>query len=179
MQKWIALFRGINVGGKNVIPMKNLLALLSSMGCHKPSHYIQSGNLLFEHEEIDKALLSAHISEQVKQHFGFSPQVLLVEVPDFIRLAKQNPFVEAEAEPATLHLYFLAQSPEAADLSKLNHLKTASERFILGEKVFYLHAPDGIGRSKLAAKVESCLGVSATARNWNTVSKLVSLAQAR
>jgi uncharacterized protein (DUF1697 family) len=177
MQKWIALFRGINVGGNNLIPMKELTALLNSMGCQKVNHYIQSGNLLFEHKDTDKAFLSSSISEKVNQDFGISPQVLLVELSDFILLAKQNPFVDAEAEPASLHLYFLARSPKSPDLEKLNQLKSASEDFVLAAEVFYLHAPDGIGRSKLAAKVESCLGVSTTARNWNTVNKLVSMAQ--
>lgn len=175
--KWIALFRGINVGGKNLIPMKDLVALLSSLGCQKVSHYIQSGNLLFEHEGGDKVLLSAKISEKVNQQFGFSPQILLVEHSDFIHLVEQNPFVDAEAEPATLHLYFLADPAKSPDLTKLNKLKSTNEDFVLTEEVFYLHAPDGIGRSKLAAKVEGCLGVSATARNWNTVKKLVAMAQ--
>lgn len=78
--KWIVLFRGINVGGKNIIPMKELAALLSGMGCLNVSHYIQSGNLMFEHRDTDKVLLSARINQQVNQHFGFSPQVMLEAV---------------------------------------------------------------------------------------------------
>ena len=179
MLKWIALFRGINVGGNNVIPMQQLTALLGRIGCHNVSYYIQSGNLLFEHEDIDGATLSSHIAGQVNQEFGFCPQVLILKMSEFIQLAKANPFVDAEAAPTTLHLYYLAAPPKAADLTKLKELKKSNEAFVLAEKVFYLHAPDGIGRSKLAAKVESCLAVSTTARNWNTVSKLVSMAEAR
>jgi uncharacterized protein (DUF1697 family) len=76
-------------------------------------------------------------------------------------------------EGKSLHFFFLASTPAKPDLDALAKLKSSSEEFKLGKNVFYLHAPDGIGRSKLAAKVEKALGVPATARNWNTVSKLM------
>ena len=75
-----------------------------------------------------------------------------------------------------LHLIFLAGRPPAPDLARLHALKAVSEAFLLRDRVFYLYAPDGIGRSQLAAKVEQCLGVVVTARNWNTVQKLLEMA---
>jgi uncharacterized protein (DUF1697 family) len=88
-----------------------------------------------------------------------------------------NPFPEAEAEPSTLHLGFLASTPKSPDLKKLASIKTETERFQLIEDVFYLHAPEGVGRSKLAASSEKLLGVSMTDRNWRTVCKLREMAE--
>jgi uncharacterized protein (DUF1697 family) len=76
-------------------------------------------------------------------------------------------------------VYFLAASPERPDLDGLEGIKSDRERFFLGDGVFYLHAPDGIGRSKLAANVERLLGVPATARNWRTVGKVMEMANER
>ena len=87
-----------------------------------------------------------------------------------------NPFPAAAAEPKSLHLYFLAQPP-AADLVALNALKASGEAFAIVDKVFYLHTPNGFGRSKLAAGAEKRLGVQITARNWRTANKVLELAQ--
>jgi len=88
-----------------------------------------------------------------------------------------NPFPAAESEPKTLHLYFLASAPQNPDLKMLDSLKKADEQFKLIDNVFYLHTPDGIGRSKLAERAEKALGVAATARNWRTVSKIMAMAK--
>jgi uncharacterized protein (DUF1697 family) len=88
-----------------------------------------------------------------------------------------NPFPEAESEPKTLHVYFLASSPECPDLDALEGIKGERERFVLKDEIFYLHAPDRVGRSKLAANAEKLLGVPATARNWRTVRKVMAMAK--
>jgi len=87
-----------------------------------------------------------------------------------------NPFPAAIEDPKTLHLYFLSSAPIDADIGGLEKLKSTSESFELIEQVFYLHAPDGIGRSKLAAGAEKLLGVPATGRNWRTAQKVLELA---
>jgi uncharacterized protein (DUF1697 family) len=86
-----------------------------------------------------------------------------------------NPFPQAEERPSALHLFFLSEPSSNPDFELLNTLKAGSESFVLTEDVFYLHAPDGIGRSKLAARVERLLGVDVTARNWRTVSKVAEM----
>jgi uncharacterized protein (DUF1697 family) len=100
-----------------------------------------------------------------------------LDLDDLETVIKQNPFPEAETDPRALHAGFLASAPERPDLKTLEKLKTASERFRLVGKVFYLHAPDGIGRSKLAARGEKLLGVPMTDRNWRTVLTLEKMAQ--
>jgi len=176
MTTLIALLRGINVGGNNPLPMKELSALLSGMGLRDVQTYIQSGNVVFRCDQKDKAALAAKITTAIKAQHGFTPHVLLLDAKDLRKAMTGNPYPEAEAEPKSLHLFFLDETPKHPDLKSLEAIKTGSEQFTLAGKVFYLHAPDGVGRSRLAARVEKLLGVPASARNWNTVCKLAAMA---
>jgi uncharacterized protein (DUF1697 family) len=178
MKTYIALFRGINVGGNNVLPMQELKALLENLDLQSVATYIQSGNVVFQSEEENAAWLSSKISAEIKKSHGFEPQVLLLRIEEMERAIEANPFPEAESEPKTLHVNFLAAVPEDPDLKALESLRKENERFELKGNVFYLHAPDGIGRSKLAANAEKLLGVPMTARNWRTVSKIMEMAKA-
>ena len=179
MKTWVALFRGINVGGNNILPMKELVATLENIGCQDVETYIQSGNTVFRSEEEDAWLLSDRIRAAIEESHGFEPRVIVLESEEFERVVRSNPFPEAESEPKSLHVYFLASSPERPDLDALEGIKGDRERFVLERDILYLHAPDGVGRSRLAAKAEKLLGVSATARNWRTVGKLATMAGQR
>jgi uncharacterized protein (DUF1697 family) len=103
--------------------------------------------------------------------------VLLVDVENLEKAICDNPFAAETADPKSLHLWFLSQSAGGADIDGMNSVKSNSERFELIDTVFYLHAPDGIGRSKLAAKAERLLGVDATARNWRTTTRVHEMAR--
>lgn len=177
MACWIALLRGINVGGHNRLPMKDLVDCLEAAGCSDVSTYIQSGNAVFRHTGLDSAELSGRIGKIIVNAHGFEPRVLVLPVAEFEKVRAANPFPEAIDDPRTLHVAFLADRAEAADFGAMQSCAAASESFALTDSAFYLHAPDGIGRSKLAAKVEQLLGVEATSRNWRTVSKLAELAK--
>lgn len=176
MAGWIALFRGINVGGHHVLPMKALRSLLKGIGCDDVSTYIQSGNAVFRHDNVDGAVLAERISQAVRREFDFTPKVLLLSPQDLDAAISSNPFRDAEDSPKTLHCYFLAGRPPRFDAPAMAAIAADDERFELTEAVFYLHTPSGIGRSKLAAKVEFLLGIGTTARNWRTVVKLRELA---
>jgi uncharacterized protein (DUF1697 family) len=169
MNTYIALFRGINVGGNNSLPMKELVSLLEALGSRGVRTYIQSGNAVFQNEEADAPRLAQKMIAEVRHRRGFTPDVLLLKPEDLEKAIAENPFPEAQAEPQTLHLGFLAAAPTSPDLKTLEALKKESERFLLKDTVFYLHAPEGIGRSKLAAGAEKSLGVAMTDRNWRTV----------
>ena len=177
MKTYVALFRGINVGGKNRLPMKDLVATLENVGCQDVATYIQSGNAVFQSGEQDSSLLAETIEAEIEERHGIEPRVLVLTSDEIERAMRSNPFPEAESEPKMLHLYFLAAPPERPDLDALEGIKEGRERFVLDDGVFYLHAPDGLGRSKLAASAEKLLGVPATARNWRTVSKVMELAR--
>jgi uncharacterized protein (DUF1697 family) len=176
MKTYIALFRGINVGGKNLLPMKVLKELLESLDLQQVRTYIQSGNAVFQGEQAADARLAESISAEIKKIHGFEPRVLLLKSEELTGAIQSNPFPDAEPKPQTLHLGFLTAVPEKPDLDALENFRGESERFALKGKVFYLHAPEGIGRSKLAAQAERLLGVAMTVRNWRTVNKLMAMA---
>jgi uncharacterized protein (DUF1697 family) len=175
MKTFIALLRGINVGGKNKLPMKELKTLLEQLDLQNIRTYIQSGNVVFESPKSELNQLAVTIREAINTAHGFDPNVLLLPAEAFAQAIKANPFPEAEADPKSLHLSFLTANPEQPDLAGMENIRTETERFILRNRVFYLHAPDGIGRSKLAARVEKLLGVPATSRNWRTVNKIMEM----
>jgi len=172
--RFVALFRGINVGGHHSLPMQDLRAILSGLGCNGVQTYIQSGNAVFE-ADADAATLAREIGASIGERFGFEPAVLLLDTARFRAIASENPFRDIVEEPKHLHVWFLAGTASNPDLDAINDLKADSERYDLTKHAFYLHAPDGIARSKLAAKVDRLLGVSATGRNLNTVNKLLAL----
>jgi uncharacterized protein (DUF1697 family) len=175
MQTYIALIRGINVGSNRRLPMKALEQLLCEHGCLDVRTYIQSGNAVFRCASSDAAALASRLAAAVGRTHGFEPRVLLLTRSALARAAAGNPFPEADANPQRVHLFFLAERPKKADLPSLDALKTKTERFLLKDKVFYLHTPDGFGISRLAERAERLLGVDATARNWRTVTALLEM----
>jgi len=177
LKTFIALFRGINVVGRNKLPMEQLVSILESLGLKDVETYIQSGNAVFRSKASDATRLATKVSAAIEEARGFRPAVMLLEPRELQMAIEANPFREGEAEPNKLHLYFLGSAPKQPDLAALQDLASARERFALKDRVFYLHAPDGIGRSKLAARVEKSLGVAATARNWRTVTRVAEMAE--
>lgn len=177
MNTYIALFRGINVGGHNKLLMKDLRSLMKELGFQKVNSYIQTGNVVFEAEKQDRDQLSERISARVEENHGFKPKILVLEREELQRAIAANPYPEAEQEPRSVHLMFLASTPSEPDLDYLDEKKKESESYTLTEKVFYLYAPDGIGRSKLASNIEKGLGVSTTGRNWRTVKKIYEMVE--
>ncbi|WP_445369134.1 DUF1697 domain-containing protein [Methylomonas sp. BW4-1] len=103
--------------------------------------------------------------------------MVLLELAELEQAVRAYPFPDAETQPDTLHLNFLLSAPANPDLAALAAIQKDNERFSLIDQVFYLHAPEGIGRSKLAAQAEKRLGVAMIGRNWRTVCKLVELAR--
>lgn len=173
MTTYIALFRGINVGGKNVISMKALTEILEECGYAGVKTYIQSGNVLFRNSHSNIENFSQEVGNSIKSKYGFEPEIMVIDIEELQRAIQANPF--PTDQPKYLHLYFLTKIPKQPDVEGLNRVKSVSERFQLIGKVFYLYAPDGIGRSKLAAGVERLIGVKATARNWNTITALLKM----
>ncbi len=172
MARFIALFRGINVGGKHIIKMQALRDLIQQYGYTEVNSYIQSGNVVFRSSDAEAEGFSDRIGEVILDQYGFRPRILVLGAEKMKRVIEANPYPEAVEEPKTLHLYFLAEPCTSPDLEALEALKKENEAFYLSDEAFYLHAPDGIGRSKLADKIERCLGVQATARNWRTTMKV-------
>ena len=177
MPTYIALLRGINVGGKHIVPMKELRELLQKNGFSAVRTYIQSGNVVCDHPAAEPREVGAQMGKLIETRFGFLPRVMVLTRQTLLTAMAENPFPEGEGDPKSIHLYFMDEKPAGADLDLLENLKADSEKFRLKEKVFYLYAPEGIGRSRLAEKVERALGVPATARNWRSVGRIAGLAE--
>jgi uncharacterized protein (DUF1697 family) len=175
MQIWIALLRGINVGGKNILPMVKLREILQAIDCTEIRTYIQSGNVVFHSKHSKASVLAKQIQAGVKAQHGFEPSVLLLTEAELRLAVASNPFVDATSEPKTLHFFFLEQACPSPNIQALNSAQSPTEQIHLTDRVLYLHAPDGVGRSKLAANAEKILGVVTTARTFRTVQKLQSM----
>lgn len=168
---WIALFRGINVGGNNILPMAELRSGLEGLGFEDVRTYIQSGNVVFRSAARSATQLAKKIADAVEASHGFRVPVLVLSAKELEAAARKNPFPQVSVEKL-LHFFFLFEKPKRPDLDALSALATKTEEFRLVERVFYLHAPDGMARSKLGAGAEKVLGVRVTARNLRTVRKL-------
>ncbi len=175
METWIALLRGINVGGNNLLPMAKLKVDLESLNLKNVRTYIQSGNVVFESAVKTPPLLASKIARKIEQQYGFRPHLLILKREDLLMAIESNPFPAAVSDPKTLHFFFFAEPASAPDMESLDNAKKPTEQYKLSGRVFYLHAPDGIARSKLAANAEKYLGVIATGRNFRTVEKLAAM----
>ena len=175
MATWIALFRGINVGGRNILPMAELRSDLESLKLKNVRTYIQSGNVVFDTTAKTASSLAQKIARRIEEQHGFRPHVLLLSRKDLLAAIESNPFTKAVSDPKNLHFFFLAKPAPDPNIAALDKLKSATEKYKLTDRVFYLHARDGIVRAKLAANVEKHLGVAGTGRNYRTVDKLWSM----
>jgi len=167
--------RGVNVGGSHSLPMHGLRNLLTRIGCEDVQTHVQSGNVVFRSME-DTDTIRSNIRAAIDEQFGFAPHVCLLTIDEYRSIVAANPFPDAVDTPRYLHVCFFIGTVDSPDLDTLESLRSSTERYELSASAFYLHAPDGIGRSKLAAKVDKCLGVETTGRNWRTVTKLSELA---
>ena len=176
MKTWIILLRGINVGGNNIIKMGDLRALLTKAGYSNVRTYIQSGNIAFEHGDIEPEEICEHVTQCIYDSHGFAPRTMAMSYDSVVNIIASNPYKDAEATPKALHVFFLKSPAIDAEIEALEALKTENERFAITDEAVYLHLPDGVWKSKLSSKLEKHLGVPATARNWRSVNKILDLA---
>ncbi len=174
----VALLRGINVGGKNKLPMKDLCALASAAGCAEVRSYIQSGNLVFRIAPALGERVAGLIGAAVEKRFGFRPPVVIRSAAELRKVSADNPFLGAGADPTTLHVAFLADRPSAAQVAALDPNRSPPDRFTVRDREIYLTCPNGLGRSKLTnAYFDAKLATVSTLRNWRTVLELIELSR--
>jgi uncharacterized protein (DUF1697 family) len=175
---YAALLRGINVGGSKKVPMAELRALLGELGHGEVGTYLQSGNAVFSADHGDEDSLADELAEAIERRFGFTVGVLVREHTYLRAVREACPFPAAELEARQLHVTYFSGPVDAERFASLDPAVFRPEEFRLGERVLYLYAPDGLGRSRLAvelAKPRRLKGLTATTRNWNTVVKLEEL----
>ncbi|MGR3661915.1 MAG: DUF1697 domain-containing protein [Paracoccaceae bacterium] len=177
MTVWVALLRGVNVGGRNKLPMAEFRALLADFGFNDVATYIQSGTAVFS-SDASRQEISDEIASGVDGRFGFRPDVILRTLSKFRSAVTQNPFEQAQADPKTLHLFFLAASAGHFDAESLATFATNDEEFKLSDKIFYLYTPNGFGRSKVAEKMARHFDIALTGRNLRSCLKILALAEA-
>ncbi len=176
---YVALLRGINVGGKHKLPMKDLVALFAQAGCGDVRSYIQSGNIIFTAPPGLSSRLSGLIAAQIQKRFGFDAPVVLRTAAQLAQAISNNPFLKAQAAEEHLHVVFLAGPPRAAHIRRLDPARSAPDEFVVCGQEIYLRLPHGMGRTKLTNQYfDSTLSTISTARNWRTVKKLLELMQA-
>lgn len=174
MTRSIGLLRGVNVGGRNKLPMALFASALEGLGCSNVRTYIQSGNAVFDGETS-----AADIAAAVKKAAGFAPRVFLTRASAFRKIAAANPFAkQAAANGKSVHLFLLDGVPTADGAAALGDIKHPREDFAIVGGALFLLTPEGVAGSKIAEKIDRALGVNTTARNWNTVRALIDLAEA-
>lgn len=179
MPTYISLLRGINVGGRNSVPMEKLRALCEGVGCEQVKTFIQSGNVVFKAAKCDPGTLSAKIEKKIVAEFGFPVAVVTRTAAELGKVIEANPFrKECRAEPAKVHVAFLSERP-AAEAAKALMTKTSDdEQARCSGREVYLYYRNGMGTAKMTgAVIERVVGVKATARNWNTVTRLHEMAE--
>ena len=173
---WVALLRGINVGGRNKVPMAGLRSVLEESGCSDVATYIQSGNVVFTKKASDRGRLARRLERAIEDAFGVSPVVVLRTFDEIGRVVRAHPFGE---DTSKTYVAFLAKEPSREDVRSLEQLDVAPDRLeVVGSDV-YVQYPNGLQGARLsAAQLERRLRAPATVRNWRTVTRLAEMAGA-
>jgi uncharacterized protein (DUF1697 family) len=170
---YVALLRGINVGGKAKVPMAALREVCVGVGCEDVLTYIQSGNVVLRSKlKADK--LQGALESAIAAEFGFNPAVMIRTAKEMAAVAAKNPYPDADEK--TVHVGFLHAAPDAATKKCLAGIDCNPEELTVVGRDVYLHLPNGMGRAELPVKMERCLRpAQVTVRNLRTVTKLVEL----
>ena len=175
MTVWIALLRGVNVGGHKKLPMAKFRAVLAGLGFQDVVTYIQSGNAVLR-TRGEAAKIARMIAVAVADNFGFEADVFVMRRDDLQSAIAQNPYPQAEQDAKTLHLFFLGEPAASFDAIGLQAFATKGEKFQLIGNVFYLYTPNCFGRSDLAAKISRFIKAPMTGRNLRSCQKILELA---
>jgi uncharacterized protein (DUF1697 family) len=181
MPTYVAMLRGINVGGQKKIKMDRLREAFEALGFEQVKTYVQSGNVIFTAKSGSPLLLSKKVEEQILKDFGFPVSVILRTSHEMGQTIRNNPFMKEKGiDLSKLHVTFLASCPDKAVVQKLDALVAGPDQFRYSGKEVYLYCPDGYGRTKLSNNaLERVLSVGATTRNWRTANELFALSLER
>jgi uncharacterized protein (DUF1697 family) len=170
---YVALLRGINVGGKAKVPMAALRDTCASVGCEDVVTYIQSGNVVLR-STLTAEKLQAALEAAIADQFGFKPAVMVRTATEMASVVTGNPYPDADEQH--VHVGFLHAAPDASTKECLAAIDCAPEEVVVVGRDLYLLLPDGMGRANLPVQMDRCLRPSpVTVRNWRTVTKLVEL----
>lgn len=175
----VALLRGINVGGRNRLPMSVLAELFRAAGCREVRTYIQSGNVLFQAPPRLAQRVPELLAQRIAATLGLQVPVIVRSAAELARVAGRNPFLSSAADPAALHVAFLAQAPERKRVAALDPERSPGDAFLVKGREIYLHLPKGVAKTRITSPyLDATLDTVCTVRNWRTVQMLAELARA-
>jgi uncharacterized protein (DUF1697 family) len=175
--KYIALLRGINVGGQKKIKMIDLKNAFEGMSFKSVETYIQSGNVTFESDSNDATKLSLEIEKKINERFGFEVKVIIRSEDELRNIVKNNPFIkQSDIEIDKLYITFMVGIPDPKMALHLEVKKEENEKFEIFSREIYLYCPNGYGRTKLNnVMFERKLKTVATTRNWKTINAILGM----
>ncbi len=175
----VSMLRGVNLVSHNRIKMDALRALYKSLGLRDAQTYVVSGNVVFRTKARNLTALAKRIEDAIEKNFGFRPRVILRTTSELNDVVARNPFRNRRGiEPSKLLVTFLESHPAAEALEQVLKIKADPEEMHIHGREVYIYFPDGIGRSKLSwVTVEKKLKTAGTGRNWNSVTKLLEMAE--
>ncbi len=170
----VALLRGINLGGKNTVPMAELRRYAEEAGGANVRTYVQSGNLVFTAQHAEP--IAAAITARIEENLGLTIPVVLVTADELRDIAAANPYLREGVPEKELHLILLSETPAPDRVVKLDPDRSPPDRYTVAGRAIYHCAPNGLARSKLTnAYLDRTLGVISTSRNWRTIGSLLAL----
>jgi uncharacterized protein (DUF1697 family) len=175
----ITMLRGVNVGGHKTIKMESLRGLCESLGFLDAQTYVQSGNVVFRTKGRDLSTVTRRIENGIERGFGFRPSVIARTLAELRDLIARNPFAARPGiDPSKLLVTFLSAEPDAEAREKVLGMKVEPEELRIDGRELYTYFPNGMARPKVPmALIEKTLRTPATGRNWNTVRKLLEMAE--
>jgi uncharacterized protein (DUF1697 family) len=175
----VSMLRGVNVVGRNKIQMDSLRQLYESLRLRDAQTYIQSGNVVCRARANEHAGMAARLEGAIEKKFGFRPGVMLRTTADLRGIVARNPFAKRRGiEPSKLLVIFFTVEPSPEMQSQILRAKTGHpEEVVFDGRELYIYFPNGQGRSKLWPAIDRALKKSGTGRNWNTVMKLLEMAE--
>lgn len=169
----VALLRGVNVGGKNKLPMLELAAIFESFGARGVSTFIQSGNVVFRAAVGEAPAIAREVEIAIAERYGFAAPILLRTGAEVANVAADNPFLARGEPEKALHVGFLAEEPSAAARATLDPMRSPGDAFEVRGREIFLFLPSGVARTKLTnAYFDAKLRTVSTMRNWATVREL-------
>lgn len=173
--KYIALLRGINVGGKNKIKMIDLKKIFELLGFKNVKTYIQSGNVMFDCDSHDEVTLATQIENKIGETFKILVKVIIRSEGELRNIITNNPFIKVpDIELDKLYVTFMSDNPVQTSISFLDARKGENEKFTIISRQVYLYFPNGYGKAKLNNTfIEKKLKIVATTRNWKTINNIV------
>ena len=175
-KSFVALLRGINVGGRNRLAMTDLVEMAAEIGCRNARTYIQSGNVVFDASAAMVRRMPGLLSARIAERFAISSPVIVRSAEELVGAVRGNPYAASGVDEKTLHVAFLEGVPAKRHVAALDRERSPGDSFAVQGRDIYLHLPNGVARTKLTnAYFDSALTTTSTMRNWRTVLRLLAM----